>query len=781
MKKKLLLIICFSIAAATFSQKSNEEITTFINTAIENKLIRESSLLMYDGFFYQAEMIVDKLLTFQPESPNYNYRKGFLLLETRKDFINALPFLLKAITDTKPHFDAFSSKEKSAPADAFYHLATCYHLGGDIDKAIENYNLFLANSHKKSNLIPKTIMKLKQCELARILMADSVVVSIKNIESAVNSKYPEYSPLISLDGSALYFTSKRPWENGETESFRDPLTNQYPEDVYVSYMNNNFVWTESKRLEFCLPKRNEATIGIRADERRIYLYNDSTGSGDIYYTDFYAQKFNKIEALDISGVNSEYWETHCYFSPDQSKLFFASDRPGGFGGRDIYLCTRINDTTWSKPINLGSKINGPFDEDAPFVSVDNKILYFSSNGEKSIGGFDVLVSDLSSGGNWSESRNVGFPFNSTHDDIFYTTTLDGLRGYMTSDRPNGYGEKDIYEIKNDFLGVKSLTVLKGVIRTWDNSPLVEDFVVTMTLKCIDCEDSEKLRIIYPRVRDGVFVTDLKPCKNYELSYINAIDKKIMYLDIFSTECTNEYREIYKELILDIENKSINPVKNYTLNGVVADRSNADKLLNVKIEVIDLTSNMIIETAFTNIEGEFELRFINTKFYGDQIDIQLNVTKENYLTQTYDLSQKLGEEEQIHLHYLLEKSTIDIAEVYPINPIYFDFDKASIRLDAKIELDKIIKIMNDNPTIEIEFESHTDCRGAEAYNMDLSKKRAETYSKYIKARITNPERLTGKGSGESKLANECACEGTEVSDCSEEKHQANRRTEFRIIK
>ena len=131
-----------------------------------------------------------------------------------------------------------------------------------------------------------------------------------------------------------------------------------------------------KRLEFCIPKRNEATIAVSMDERKIYLYEDSTGNGDIYYTDFYASKFSDIQKVKDRDVNTNYWETHCMVSHDRSRMFFTSDRPGGIGGRDIYMSKRKADSTWSNTVNLGHKVNTTYDEDSPFVSIDNSMLYF---------------------------------------------------------------------------------------------------------------------------------------------------------------------------------------------------------------------------------------------------------------------------------------------------------------------------------------------------------------------------------------------------------------------
>lgn len=557
MKRLNALILLLLFPIISFSQLTDEQVFKLLNEGSEQELVSENSRMMQEGMLYHAEMLADKLLTFKPESANYNYRKGFLTLEIRTDYMAAIPYFEKAILNTDPNYDSYGVSEKSAPTDAFFHLATCHHLNEDIDKAKTFYAKFIETSKPKSELIPVAKLRLIQCDLAKEAMANPVNVYLKNVGNVVNNEFPDYAPVISLDGTSLYYTSRRPWQDGKTEAFRDPAINQYPEDVYVSYMNVvDSSWMEPIRLDFCLPKRNEATIAVSTDERRIYLYEDSTGSGDIYYTDFYASKFNDITMVKDKDINTKFWETHCMVSHDRSRMFFASDRPGGYGGRDIYMSRRKADSTWSNPVNLGPKVNTSNDEDAPFVSVDNKMLYFSSNGEKSIGGFDILVCDLLEDGNWSESRNLGYPFNSTNDDIFYTTTIDGLRGYMTSFRKDGHGEKDIYEIHNDFLGVKNLAVFKGVIKTVDESPLPEDFAINIKLTCEDCDEFEKNRTIFPRLRDGMFMTGLKPCKTYKIAYFNASDNSTMYEESFTTKCDQAYQEVYRELLLDVPNRKL---------------------------------------------------------------------------------------------------------------------------------------------------------------------------------------------------------------------------------
>lgn len=559
----LLFLSALVLSYTSFGQLSaltEQEVREIASTENENQLVMQASNLTQEGYLYYAEILVDRLLEINPSSSNYNYRKGFLCLEIRKDYVQAIPFLEKAIIDTDPNYDMYSTKEKSAAVDAFFHLATCYHLNEEIDKAELNYNKFKEVTNKKSELLPTTETRLQQCIEAKKQMADPVKVYLKNINSPINTKYPEYSPVISLDGSSLYFTSRRPWANDETEIYKDPRINQYPEDVYVSYVDEDSVWTTPVRLDFCKPRQNEATIAISSDERKIYLYEDSTGYGDIYYTDFYHAKFQDIQKLTLKNVNTEYWETHAMMSHDKETFYFVSDRPGGFGGRDIYMMKledrKGKEDKWSDPINLGPTVNGPGDEDSPFISVDNSTLYFATNDSRSIGGFDIMRTSLQEDGSWKESENLGYPFNSTNDDLFYTTTLDGSKGYMTSVRKDGKGEKDIYEIHNDYLGLKEIAMLKGLIKTVDDKPIPEDFAINVKLVCIDCDEASNSRLVYPRLRDGKFMASLEPCKTYRLEYMDIGFEAPMGTDGFTTLCDTSYQEIFREMLIDVDKRTV---------------------------------------------------------------------------------------------------------------------------------------------------------------------------------------------------------------------------------
>lgn len=567
-KQIILTLGCISLQLSnSMAQLTEYEVRQIAAGGNEAEIVMQTSTLTQEGFLYYALILAEKLVEINPQSANYNYRKGFLLLEVHKNYEDAIPHFEKAILDIDNNYDMYSHKETSAPPDAFFHLASCYHLNEDIVKAIETYQKFKIVSNKKSELLPVADLRIIQCEEAIKQMNAPVSVYLKNIGPVINTDYPEYSPVISLDGSSLYFTSRRPWENGETDIYRDIRIYQFPEDVYVSYVGLDSVWSEPQRLSFCEPKRNEASISMSSDERKIYLYEDTTGNGDIYYTDFYHAKFQEIELLELNDINTDNWETHCMMAHNNKSFYFVSDRSGGFGGRDIYVIHKKANGKWTSPKNLGPGINSKYDEDAPFIAIDNRTLYFATNGEKSIGGFDIMKSTLNEDSTWAEGVNMGYPFNSTNDDIFYTTTVDGRRGYMTSYRKDGHGEKDIYEIYNDYLGIKDVAILKGVIKTVDDKPIPEDFAINVRLVCLDCAQENKL--VYPRLRDGVFMTGLEPCKTYKLEYLNLTDTVMIHEDGFTTYCDTPYQEIYKELLLDVDlRKIIIPQDTLVLDTVI---------------------------------------------------------------------------------------------------------------------------------------------------------------------------------------------------------------------
>lgn len=548
-----LLALLFLIPFVSFSQMTNEQVERFLATATPREMIQKNTLMLMDGYFHQSIMVIDELLKSEPDNANFNYRKGYALFHSVSDYTKAVPYLKKASENVTNIYDLFSPNENDAPVETYYYLGRCYHLNAEIEKARENYNKFLADPPKKSDVTEKAQLMMVQCDVAEEFLKNPRDYRMINLGETINSNAPDYAPIVSLDGGALYFTSRRIRPDSSNADIKEPYKNQYLEDVYVSYRRDNGTWKEPEVLDLCLPERNEATVAVSTDERSIYVYKDDAGNGDIFFSEFEDSEFKKLKPVEAEGVNTEAWEPHLTVSPDGKYKYFSSDREGGFGGRDIYRLVKLPNGEWSEPQNLGPTINTPHDEDSPFISVDNKTLYYSHNGEMSMGGFDVFVTVMDDNQQWSDPINLGVPLNSMGDDIYYTTTADGLTGYLSSFRANGKGEKDIYEIQNDYLGVDNAAILTGKIVTTTGEKIPED--VAFTLTCLNCGD-ESIRVIRPRVNDGGFFASLQPCREYEMVFHHDEGETEFHRETFKTNCERGFEEVSKTILLDVPTMSV---------------------------------------------------------------------------------------------------------------------------------------------------------------------------------------------------------------------------------
>ncbi len=629
--KQLILSFFISIPISTlYSQILQSEIDELLNTKKESFLVRENSRLMQEDFLFFADQIAAKLLTFQPESANYHYRKGFTELYSIQDPAAAIEHFNIAIQNTDKNHDAFSKKETKAPTDVFYHLAECYHLTGQFQKSIDLLNTYKSMSRDESELLNKINLKLSQVSNAKNAAGPNLIAKPLN---EVNTFYPDFAPLISLDEKVLFYTARRPWENGETDLYFDRKFNFPPEDGYVTEFING-KWSSSKRILLSEPHLNEAGLAMSANERDIILYSDSTGNGDLLFAKNENSYLNPQQLYLDTTMNTEFWETHAAFSGDGKTILFTSDRDGGHGGRDIYIMKKT-DGKWSTPENIGSPVNSEYDEDGPFLSFDGSVLFFANNGLNSYGGFDLFYSKKSSDGTWSAPVNMGAPYNTTFDDVFLSTTIDGKHHYFSSNREGTKGSFDIFSIESPS-NFSQIAAFIGKIKTSTGEPLPSDVHLDFKISA-DVNSEGWNEEIYPRLRDGLFYGKLEPCKTFHLTLNNPNADKPFHEETFITECERDYQEVYREFVYNMETKLIEPIKIDvdTTGPAITEFKNVEFLHYLDYNMTMVENDPSLKIALETIEEQIR---------NGRQEITLNVysSASKVTTKSFDSNEKLAQ-------------------------------------------------------------------------------------------------------------------------------------------
>jgi len=475
----------------------------------------------------------------------------------------------------------------------------------------------------------------------------------------------------------------------------------------------------------------------------------------LFTAEFKNDKWQKEKPIHFNS--KEYSVGHASLTEDGKTMYLASDMPGGYGGADLYVCKRKSDGNWSKPVNLGGEINTEGDEMFPFIHSDS-ILFFASNGLLGLGGLDVFLCNVNNG-NYNDIQNIGVPVNSSYDDFAFILDKKQESGYFSSNRLDGKGDDDIYMFRllRPFSFGK---LIKGTARDTEGN-------ILSNVKVNLYDDKGIVIGTVTTTDNGKYEFKAEQDKYYSLDGV-----KQKYTDGTNTADTHTDEYI---VIADLV---LHKAPKFSLYCIISDEKTMEPLKDVKVTLIDYITNTN-EVITTPESGDF-FRKLPKKKLNDKLNYELKLEKEGYLTETFNYTQVLHRPGQYNIHeemdIVMSKINVglDLSSIIDIKPIFFDLNKSNIRPDAAVELDKIVKVMNENPEMVIELGSHTDSRGSAGYNRSLSDRRAKSSAKYVKERITSPQRIYGKGYGESKLINNCKV-------CSEKEHQQNRRTEFRIIK
>ncbi|MBN2349820.1 MAG: OmpA family protein [Bacteroidales bacterium] len=370
--------------------------------------------------------------------------------------------------------------------DIHYMLGRAYHLVLDFDNAITEYKEYKEHIHPKQITIlgPRIDNLIEQCHNGKDLVANPRRVVINNLGREINSVYDEYNPVVSADESVMYFTTRRPYSE---KSKRNPFDNKFFEDIYYTD-NVDGNWIRARRMEKSINqkknKMNNAVVGLSPDKLSLYSYIGNKNEGDLFVSNYKKGKWTSPKALS-GKINSNSRETSLCISSDESLLFFVSTNDkNNYGGSDIYYCKKNDRGRWSKPANLGAMVNTSYDEAAVSLSANDSILFFSSKGHNTMGGFDIFQSTMSDVGLWSKPVNVGYPINTPDDDVFYKLMPDKKSAYYSTIRETGIGGRDIYKVI--FLGAE-----KGMLISNDSITVA---AIEMPVEGIFFEPPLKLKI-----------------------------------------------------------------------------------------------------------------------------------------------------------------------------------------------------------------------------------------------------------------------------------------------
>lgn len=630
--------------------------------------------------------------------------------------ISYFDIILENYKNISPTYDRYSHKEKSAPVEVLHWIGKAYHYNYEFEKALAKYTEYkeVLNPSNTEFLtaVNRDIAITKNAILLKKNPVDMQIVGIANI----NTPHPEYRPKITGDENIMYFTSRRPNEARNAQDAKG----LYYEDIYYSVRKFG-EWSQPSLLDDNINSAShDACLYISPDGQYMLIFRAGSATlteGGIYESTLNGETWSTPSLL-AANVNSNYWETDVNISSDRKTMYFTSDRPGGQGGRDIWIMKKLPSGDWASVQNIGNVINTQYDEETPYLHPDGKTLYFSSKGHNTMGGYDVFSTELGEDGTWSSPKNIGFPINTTGDDVFYFPTNDGQRAYFSSYRSGGSGDQDIYLLKLPENEGKTLAIYKGDAlykgdAFYDDGSVIENMVITV----YDSNTGEEIGVYRPNTTTGRFLFLLQPGRSYDIEFdADGVIAK----DVVNVPSEGGVQEITKLILKEGDSLFVNAatVNDQDIITLVEDE-NPDSLLVTDLNVgatipkVDSAEVAIaIETAASAI-AEAAIA-IETSIK----DTVKNVIK--YQNQTSLLKD-----------------------------LYFKYDKVILIDESEIDYDKALAYLESHTDTKVMIEGHTDSHGSSEYNWWLSSARSNKIRNRMYDNGISWGRMDTRGHGEDK--------------------------------
>jgi hypothetical protein len=469
---QLLTLVIFSYAAS--GQSSSEKKKIF--TKAENYFLYEEYKLANE-LYLQLET---------PDNLNIKYKIGTCYLNIIGEKEKSIPYLEESVKDASYDAKTDSYKEKRAPLDSYFYLAKAYIINKDFDKGLSTlltFNDLLQVTREKGAMKNSDYVdqQIQACKNAIELMKHPVVFSKRQMGSNFSRCPVNDNSAVSFDGNTMVYTERRGSVNSILCSKKIKGKWQPPIDI-TSELNAG---------EDC------SSCSLNADGTELFLYKTGNYDGEIYSSNYVDGLWSRIKRLN-GNINTKFYESHASISANGKMLYFTSNRDGGEGNLDIYVSEKDESGDWGPARNLGATINTPFNENTPFIIENDSALYFSSEGHNSMGGYDIFKSHKK-GDEWETPYNIGYPINSSDDDLFFQPWNNEMNGYYTI--TTGYKKRDIFFLGLGGPDVNILTEINGKLSLSDTVLTFDD---SFKIHLIEGTSGDTLDVAYPNKLSGLY-------------------------------------------------------------------------------------------------------------------------------------------------------------------------------------------------------------------------------------------------------------------------------------
>jgi len=478
MRRVLLssILIILSFQTLVFAQRDSVR-TLFLDA--------ESWFLFEE--YAEALPLYQALHEKDPGNDNLNYKIGICLLHDPYQKDKAIQYLLDASENINPDYKGNHVKERTAPPDALYHLGNAYLVNELLNHAIDSYEEFLDVMDPDVYDVELVKAQIQSCKNAQRLKTMPVDIDLTLQDDIVNTRYSDIRPVISGDGTKMAFVTELPFYDGAFYSEKTADGWSYPQIITQSLGFDEDIYP----------------VSLSYDGSEMILYYDDDYIGSLYYSRNEDGLWTPAVKMG-ENISTKYWESHASFSKDGQSLYFTSNRKGTHGGLDIYVSGRNPDGSWGPAVNLGPTVNSPYNEESPYISEDGNTLYFSSYGHFNMGGYDIFYSKRGPDGSWSEPVNIGYPINTTDNDLYFQPFQNGDAAYYSLYSPRGVGRHDIYFMDIYSVNNPRYYSVTGSLRTADGTLDSTQIAIYV----VDTEKGDTL-VHTPPGQDGSFGFELK--------------------------------------------------------------------------------------------------------------------------------------------------------------------------------------------------------------------------------------------------------------------------------